>query len=213
MQLHGGTKAPGGNHRKNHRKNHRERHRRKHRAEAGNSPGGSRSPMFHRVAPAVVPILAMVTMLTMLTMLTMAVALTAFPARTAWSAPNFFEKRKIELQALEAFKEIIGRWREEVYFELYDSGMEESQGRISRQDFAQRMVELSWGPQGELNPKFLHLRYHFRTMVYVKARVSYRHKFDQTRSFSKDQTMVMVWEKGQWRIDLIELIRSPYSGV
>ena len=203
MQLHGGTKAPGGNH----RKNHRERHRRNHRAEAGNSPGGSRSPMFHRVAPAVAPILAM------LAMLTMAVALTAFPARTAWSAPNFFEKRKIELQALEAFKEIIGRWREEVYFELYDSGMEESQGRISRQDFAQRMVELSWVPQGELNPKFLHLRYHFRTMVYVKARVSYRHKFDQTRSFSKDQTMVMVWEKGQWRIDLIELIRSPYSGV
>ncbi|MCH8075885.1 MAG: hypothetical protein IIC64_08680 [SAR324 cluster bacterium] len=169
--------------------------------------------MFHRVAPAVAPILAMLAMVTMLTMLTMAVALTAFPARTAWSAPNFFEKRKIELQALEAFKEIIGRWREEVYFELYDSGMEESQGRISRQDFAQRMVELSWVPQGELNPKFLHLRYHFRTMVYVKARVSYRHKFDQTRSFSKDQTMVMVWEKGQWRIDLIELIRSPYSGV
>ncbi|MEE8436559.1 MAG: hypothetical protein V3S64_17360 [bacterium] len=160
--------------------------------------------MFHRIALTAALIVAVVTVVA---------AVTTIPARTAWSEPNFFEKRKIELQALEAFKEIISRWREEVYFELYDSGMEESQGRITRQEFAQRMVELSWVPRGELNPKFLKLRYHFRTMVYVTARVPYRHKFDQTRSFSKDQTMVMVWEKGKWRVDLIELIRSPYSGI
>lgn len=140
-------------------------------------------------------------------------AVIIIPAGTAWGEPNYFEKRNIELQALEAFKEIISRWREEVYFELYDSGMEESQGRITREEFAQRMVELSWVPLGELNPKFLKLRYHFRTMVYVTARVPYRHKFDLERTFSKDQTMVMVWEKGAWRVDLIELIRSPYSGI
>lgn len=185
MQLHGRTINP----------------RDKYRPSAGTPPGGGWRRRARRIAPAVALIAIAV------------VALTSIPARTAWSEPNFFEKRKIELQALEAFKRIISRWREEVYFELYDSGMEESQGRITRQDFAQRMVELSWVPQGELNPKFLKLRYHFRTMVYVTARVPYRHKFDQTRAFSKDQTMVMVWENGQWRIDLIELIRSPYSGI
>lgn len=185
MQLHGMTINP----------------RDKYRPSAGTPPGGGWRRRARRIAPAVALIAMAV------------VALTSIPARTAWSEPNFFEKRKIELQALEAFKRIISRWREEVYFELYDSGMEESQGRITRQDFAQRMVELSWVPQGELNPKFLKLRYHFRTMVYVTARVSYRHKFDQTRGFSKDQTMVLVQEKGKWRVDLIELIRSPFSGV
>lgn len=129
------------------------------------------------------------------------------------SEPNYFEQRKIEAQALEAFKRVITLWREEVYFELYDFGMQESQGRISRENFAQRMVELAWVPEGELNPKYLKLRYHFRTMVYVTARVPYKHKFDQTRKFTKNQTLVMVQEKGSWKLDLIELIRSPYSGV
>ena len=192
MQHHGRTRTP------------RETPRNKSRRLVGNPSGGRWRPLFRRLAPAVGSLAAGVLLVA---------ALTLLPASPAWSEPNFFEKRNIELQALEAFKQIINRWREEVYFELYDSGMEESQKRITRQDFAQRMVELSWVPQGELNPKFLKLRYHFRTMVYVTARVPYRHKFDQTRSFSKDQTMVMVWEKGQWRIDLIELIRSPYSGV
>ncbi len=200
MQLHGRTRTP----RDNQRNQHGKKHSKNHRAEAGNPRGGRWKPMFHRIALTAALIVAVVTVVA---------AVTTIPARTAWSEPNFFEKRKIELQALEAFKEIISRWREEVYFELYDSGMEESQGRITRQEFAQRMVELSWVPRGELNPKFLKLRYHFRTMVYVTARVPYRHKFDQTRSFSKDQTMVMVWEKGKWRVDLIELIRSPYSGI
>ena len=192
MQLHGRTQNP------------RHHHRKTHRTEIGISAGGRGNPIFHRRALAVAQIV---------TAMAVMAAVTLLPARTARSEPNYFEKRKIELQALEAFKQVISLWREEVYFELYDSGMEESQARISREDFAQRMVELSWVPRGELNPKFLKLRYHFRTMVYVTARVPYRHKFDQTRAFSKDQTIVLVQEQGKWRVDLIELIRSPFSGV
>jgi len=131
----------------------------------------------------------------------------------AQADPNFFEQRKIEAQALEAFRRIITLWQEEVYFELYESGMEASKGRISREDFAQRMVELSWVPRGELNPRFLKAEYRFRTVVYITARVPYRHKFNVDTLFSKDQTLVLVQEGGQWRIDLIELIRAPYSGV
>lgn len=131
----------------------------------------------------------------------------------AWAESNFFEQRKIEAQALEAFQRVLRLWQEEVYFELYDFGMAESRARISREQFAQRMVELSWVPKGELNPKHLKTSFRFRTLVYITARVPYQHKFNPDRRFSKDQTMMLVQEEGQWRLDLIELIRSPYSGV
>lgn len=134
-------------------------------------------------------------------------------AREVRAEPNFFEQRRIEAKALEAFRRVIVLWQEEVYFELYDEGMSASKARISQEEFAQRMVELSWVPHGELNPKYLKADFRFRTVVYVSARIPYRHKFNPESRFSKQQTMVLIFEKGRWRVDLIELIRSPYSGV
>lgn len=135
--------------------------------------------------------------------------LTAAPP--ASGAPNHFEQRKIEAQALEAFRRILTLWREEVYFELYDQGMEASKARISREDFAQRMVQLEWLPQGEPSPRHFSAEYRFRTMAYVKVRVLYRNKFDPTRQVNKDQTFLLLQENGAWRVDLIDLIRSPYG--
>lgn len=127
--------------------------------------------------------------------------------------PNFFEQRKIEAQALETFRRVITLWQEEVYFELYDHGMAASQGRLSREEFAQRMVELAWVPEGELNPRFLKAEYRFRTVVYVTARVPYRHKFNPDNRFVKEQTLLLLREGGQWKVDLVSLIRAPFSGV
>ena len=132
---------------------------------------------------------------------------------SARADPNFFEQRLIEAKALEAFKRMIILWQEEVYFELYAEGMSASKARVSQEEFAQRMVELSWVPYGDLNPKFLKATYRFRTVVYLSVRVPYRHKFNPENRFSKQQTLVLVYEEGRWRIDLIELIRSPFSGV
>jgi hypothetical protein len=135
------------------------------------------------------------------------------PTAALQAEPNYYEQRKIEAQALEGFKRVVQLWQEEVYFELYDHGMAASKARISREEFAQRMVELSWVPEGELNPTHLKARYRFRTAVYVTARIPYRHKFNPDNRFSKDQTLLMLQEDGQWKVDLIALIRSPYSGV
>lgn len=132
-------------------------------------------------------------------------------APPAPAAPNHFEQRKIEAQALEAFRRILTLWREEVYFELYDQGMEASKARISREDFAQRMVQLEWLPQGEPSPRYFSAEYRFRTMAYVKVRMLYRNKFDPTQQFNKDQTFLLMQENGTWRVDLIDLIRSPYG--
>lgn len=148
-----------------------------------------------------------------LAVVTAGVTLTVAPPPPAGHAePNYFEQRKIEAQALEAFRHILGLWREEVYFELYDQGMEASRARIKREDFAQRMVQLEWLPQGDPNPRYLTADYRFRTMTYIKVRLLYRNKFNPSQQFSKDQTFLLLQENGAWKIDLIDLIRSPYGG-
>ncbi len=129
----------------------------------------------------------------------------------AVAAPNAFEQRKIEAQALDAFRRMLSLWREEVYFELYDQGMDASKGRIKREDFAQRMVQLEWLPQGEPNPRFLTAEFRFRTMAYVKARVLYQNKFNPSQQFTKDQSFLLLQEGGTWRLDLVDLIRAPYG--
>lgn len=128
----------------------------------------------------------------------------------ARAEPNLFERGQIETEALEAFRVILALWKEELYFELYDLGSETTRNRISREDFAQRMVELSWVPHGELNPKYLNSSFSFRTMVHVAARVQYRHKFNAAIEFHKDQSFILLEEEGVWRIDLVQLIRAPF---
>ena len=127
------------------------------------------------------------------------------------AAPTRYEKQEVEAQALEAFRRIMDLWKEELYFELYDKGMESTKKQVSLEDFAQRMVELAWLPQGELNPKFLKSKFRFRTMIYVSARVKYRHKFNPDNTFFKDHTFLLLEEKGTWRIDLVQLVRAPYA--
>lgn len=139
-------------------------------------------------------------------------ALVTLPAAPQ-ADPNYYEQRRIEAEALEAFRRVISLWQEEVYFELYDHGMAASRARLPREEFAQRMVELAWVPEGELNPRFLSAQYRFRTVVYITARVPYRHKFNPENRFVKEQTLLLRREDGQWKIDLVALIRSPFGGV
>ena len=72
------------------------------------------------------------------------------------------------------------------------------------------MVKLDWLPAGEINPRYLKPEFRFRTMVYIQARIPYKNKFNAGDPFAKDQTVQLLLEDGQWRIDLIQLIRSPY---
>ena len=132
-------------------------------------------------------------------------------APSARAEPNAFEKREIEAAALEAFKTIVTLWREELYFELYDLGSESTRARVSKEEFAGRMVRLNWLPEGELNPEFLKAKFRFRTMVYVAARIRYRDKFNPESEFLKEQTFLLLKERGEWRIDLIKLVRAPFA--
>jgi hypothetical protein len=131
-------------------------------------------------------------------------------AGAARADPGPQEQHKTEAQAVEAFRRIMTLWREEVYFELYDQGTQSSKARITREEFAQRMVQLEWLPEGEINPRFLKAEYRFRTQVYIQARIPYRNKFNVGEPFAKDQTVLLLQEDGQWHLDLVQLVRSPY---
>lgn len=149
-----------------------------------------------------VPMLAVVLLL--------APMLGSMPANLS-ADPNPFEIQDIEARAKESYKRFIKLWQEELYFELYDLGIQSTRDRITREQFAQRMVELAWVPDGALNEKYLIATMRFRTMVYVKARVLYRGKFNPDMRFSKDLSVLLLFERGRWRLDLIQLIRSPYT--
>jgi len=141
----------------------------------------------------------------------MVVVLTLALGGTGRADPNPFEQEQIEARALEAFRVMVALWREELYFELYDLGSEATRGRITREEFAQRMVELSYVPKGELNPKYLKSKLRFRTLVYIATRIEYRHKFDVDRTFHRDHGFLLLEEDSAWRVDLIQLIRAPYA--
>ena len=125
--------------------------------------------------------------------------------------PNAFDQRRIETEALEAFHKVLAMWREEVYFELFANGTRESQQRLGQEGFAQRMVELTWVPDGVPNPKYVSAEIRHRTMVYIKVRVPYRHKFNPDKRFSKEQALLMQQEGGLWRVDLVQLVRAPFE--
>lgn len=142
----------------------------------------------------------------------LAAGLVLAPAAATRAEPNYYEQRQTEAQALEAFNRVIELWEEEAYFELYSHGTTASRARISRDAFAQRMVQLSWKPSGPLNPTYTKAEFRFRTVVYVTARIPYKGKFNPDDQFSKKQTLLMQEENGQWKVDLIALIRAPYAG-
>jgi hypothetical protein len=129
----------------------------------------------------------------------------------AWADPNVEEQHVIEDEAVRAFRHMITLWREELYFELYDSGWQASKARIGTEEFARRMVELAWVPEGDLDAKFLNTDFRHRTVVYINARFLFQNKFNPSQRFSKEESLLLLKEDGQWRVDLVQLIRSPYS--
>lgn len=140
-----------------------------------------------------------------------AVIWTLASAAPASAEPNRFEERALEEEALRAFRQAITLWREELYFELYELGWDASKQRLPTEEFAQRMVELSWVPQGDPDPKFLKTDFRHRTMIYVYSRLLFQNKFIPDQRFSKDYSALMIKENGRWRVDLVQLVRSPYS--
>ena len=120
-----------------------------------------------------------------------------------------------ELQAIHketkiVFQDFLQLWQEERYFELYEYGKRHSRNQLSIEDFATRMVELDWVPVGFLPDKNPEVNYRYRTLLYVDVAILFRHKSFMDLQFSKQQSFLLLKEKGKWRFDLLQMIRSPF---
>ena len=111
----------------------------------------------------------------------------------------------------ERFDLLIDTWNEELYFEMYDFGQRASHQRISRGEFAQRMVELKWKPT--LKPveivkvDILYLNY---AVIYFWQ--EFENKVNVLRKVRKYMVFPVILENNIWKFDLTQLIRIPYEG-
>lgn len=128
-----------------------------------------------------------------------------FPAR-----PTPFERTRIRETVDLAFEQFLQLWAEERYFELYEWGKKQSQDFLSAEEFATRMVKLDWVPNGMVEDEPFQVSFRFRTFIYVDASINFRHKTNTALKFKKRQTFLLLWEKGRWRFDLLQMLRSPF---
>lgn len=128
----------------------------------------------------------------------------------ATAEPTTYETQAVTDEATGAFFHIMDMWREEAYFELYDEGWYDSAARLTREEFAQRMVEIPWVPAEKVDPKFTKASFRYRSMVYVNAKLVLKHKFNPDRKITRDVQFLLLKENGKWKIDAVQLIRSPY---
>ncbi|MBF0276863.1 MAG: hypothetical protein HQM13_03695 [SAR324 cluster bacterium] len=124
--------------------------------------------------------------------------------------PTPYEIEKIQNQVDQAFKNFLRLWAEEQYFELYKLGKQQSREYLSTEQFAVRMVQLDWVPEGLVEDQPFEISFRYRTFIYVDAGIKFRHKTKGELTFEKRQTFLLLWENGQWHFDLLQMLRSPF---
>lgn len=124
--------------------------------------------------------------------------------------PSPAELHHISEQAKSAFGEFLQLWQEERYFEMYEHGKRQSRAQLTMEEYATRMVELDWVPVGLETEIPVEIDYQFRTMLYVNATVLFQHKNYYDLRFPRKQSFLLIWEDNAWRLDLLQMIRSPY---
>ena len=124
--------------------------------------------------------------------------------------PTPAELEAIRNETKIVFQNFLQLWQEERYFELYEYGKRHSKNQLSIEEFATRMVELDWVPVGLLTDNNPEVNYRYRTLLYVNAEILFRHKSFMDLQFSKKQSFLLLKEKGKWRFDLLQMIRSPF---
>jgi hypothetical protein len=120
------------------------------------------------------------------------------------------ERRRIESEATDAFNVILHLWKEGKYEDLYGHGHRKSQSSHSKEDFMSKMrkkvneMALSWEKVRDVEAEVVS-----RKLAYVKAKIGYRKKKGGETRFVTESYR-MTHEDSQWRIDLSQLIRSPF---
>jgi len=127
------------------------------------------------------------------------------------AAFNKHEIKVIRESVEQSFKLLIDTWNEELYFEMYDFGQRASQQRISRAEFAQRMVELKWKPT--LTPiQIDKVDIPYLNFVVIYFWQEFENKVNVLKKIKKYIVFPVILENNVWKFDLTQLIRIPYEG-
>ena len=124
--------------------------------------------------------------------------------------PTPAELEAIRKETKIVFQNFLQLWQEERYFELYEYGKRHSKNQLTIEEFATRMVELDWVPVDLLPENNPEVNYRYRTLLYVNVTILFRHKSFLDLQFSKKQSFLLLKEEGNWRFDLLQMIRSPF---
>ena len=120
------------------------------------------------------------------------------------------ELDSVKTETIFVFKNFLQLWQEERYFELYEYGSVKSLELISLEEFATRMVELDWVPSSSESLKEPIVSFRYKTLLYVITDIVFQHKNYFDLKFTKQQSFLLIKEKGKWSFDLIQMIRSPF---
>lgn len=129
----------------------------------------------------------------------------------AQSQFNTHEIKVIKEKIQMSFDLLINTWNEELYFEMYDLGQRQSRMKLSRVEFAQRMVELKW--KSSLKPvkiEKIDIIYHNYAIIYFFQ--EFENKVNSLRLIEKKMIFPAILEDGSWKFDLTQLINIPYEG-
>ena len=139
------------------------------------------------------------------------VLLLAHAGGVAATQINKYETKVIEEGIQKTFDELIQMWKEELYFEMYGFGQAKSRQILSKEEFAQRMVELKWKPALE-GVRMDGIRIVYRNFVAVHCFIEFENKVNPTRKVTKRLIFPAILEKRNWKFNLLQIIRVPFGG-
>ena len=124
---------------------------------------------------------------------------------------NYYEQEVIQRDIRKTFNILIQSWQEELYFDMYDFGQQNSRKIITKESFAQRMVELKWKPGvGKKKVTIKKIKLLYRNYGLIFCDIEYHHKSIAKRHFKKEEVFPAILENNQWKFDLTQIIRIPY---
>lgn len=147
------------------------------------------------------------------------VVLIGLPQALSAVEVNRYEQELIHKHIVNNLKQMVQLWQEELYFELYDHGQQQSQTVLKKGEFAQRMVDLRWRPKVQSEKtKIEEIKIFHRTYAAVIVSVHFQNKLNPDDSFVKKMIYPVVLEyendkkkEKEWKFDLLQLIKTPFK--
>jgi len=129
----------------------------------------------------------------------------------AQATPNPYEVRILHTKINGAFHLLMETWKEELYFDIYDLGTQESKTKLSREAFAQRMVDLKWKPT-ITKEEIIKIDIYYLNFASVHSKIYFESKVNPLRIIKKEIVFPTFFENNGWKFDLMLLIRTPFFG-